>query len=357
MVQRANLDISFQCNTMSPTLWKRVTGSYFEGVFGSPVWMKLESYVNSQYKMDFGKLNDVSRVDFSLSKLGPSSQETLRRAKQAGGNSPQAWIGCPAWGHPEWVGKVYPRGTASGDYLKHYSRQFQAIELNTTHYRIPDRLTVERWKSTVPAGFKFCPKVPQAISHERVLRDSEALSREFCESVLHLGDRLGLSFLQLPPQFSPTELPVLERFFSQLPPEFLRGPGLAVEFRHSGWFRNRELIPGAFAVLDRWGVATVITDVAGRRDVSHASLPAPRTLVRFVGNELHPSDYERIDAWIERIAQWKELGLQELYFFVHQPADLLSPELITYLVPRLNQRCGWKLRLWEPQQEAQLKLL
>jgi uncharacterized protein YecE (DUF72 family) len=72
-----------------------------------------------------------------------------------------------------------------------------------------------------------------------------------------------------------------------------------------------------------------------------------------VGNSLHPSDFQRLDAWVERIAAWLVQGLQQLYFFLHQPDNTLAPELAVYFIERLNQRC--QLQLAVPQKQAQVQ--
>ena len=74
----------------------------------------------------------------------------------------------------------------------------------------------------------------------------------------------------------------------------------------------------------------MITDVAGRRDVCHLRLTSGKTLIRFVGNGLHPSDYERIRDWSNRLTEWTDKGLSEIYFFTHEPDNLLAPDLAQF---------------------------
>jgi hypothetical protein len=62
-----------------------------------------------------------------------------------------------------------------------------------------------------------------------------------------------------------------------------------------------------------------------------------------VGNNLHATDYSRIDAWVLRIQQWLMQGLEELYFFVHQSEEANSPVLAAYLIKQLNAVCGLQL--------------
>ncbi len=59
-------------------------------------------------------------------------------------------------------------------------------------------------------------------------------------------------------------------------------------------------------------------------------------MVRFVGNGLHPSDFSRIEEWATRLKSWFENGLQEVYFFTHEPDNLLAPELTAFCVRNLR---------------------
>jgi uncharacterized protein YecE (DUF72 family) len=83
-------------------------------------------------------------------------------------------------------------------------------------------------------------------------------------------------------------------------------------------------------------------------------LTTPTAFVRWVGNSLHKSDFDRIDAWIERIELWLDSGLETLYFFIHQHDELYSPEISGYMIEQLNKRCKLNIappKLLNPQGE------
>ncbi|MFD2514121.1 DUF72 domain-containing protein [Pontibacter locisalis] len=287
--------------------------------------------------MDFGKLQDVSHVDF---KLPPNHPDTLPLLKRSGSYlKPQAYVGLPVWVNKAWVGKYYPVGMPEKESLLWYGKQFNTIELNSTHYHIPSPDTIDRWRNMVPRGFKFCPKFPQLISHEAALRSTQDVTAAFCESIAGLEEKLGSSFLQLPPYFAPSQLPDLEAFLTFIPESI----PVTVELRHPDWFVDNVASLELFEVLEKYRVGTVLTDVAGRRDVLHMRLTTPSAMIRFVGNGLHPTDYSRIDAWVERLKVWFDSGLQQLYFFVHEPDNTLAPELAAYLIEKLNKACGFDL--------------
>lgn len=308
--------------------------------------------------MEFGKVGipGLDQIDFTLPPDDPRTWIALRKAREARSSQspPRVGVGAPVWGAKAWIGKVYPVGTNAKDFLYHYSRQFNSIELNTTHYGIPDETTIERWCDSTPNGFKFNVKFLQEISHRGPLSSHEQRLREFVAAILDLEDRLGLAFLQLPPTFSVDDLPELKKFIAQLPSGF----PLAVEVRHESFFFDHRLHPRFFDLLAQAGKHVVITDVAGRRDVLHTSLPGSKVLVRFIGNGLHPTDNVRISDWVARLHTWFNLGLEQIEFFVHQPEDRGSPELIASFIDQLNNECGFSIPKWKPMDQGkQLSLL
>ncbi len=292
--------------------------------------------------MDFGKLASIDKVNFTLPPDHPDTQTILTQSIPLSAE-PRVYVGCPVWSAKEWVGRWYPAAAKEKDFLYHYARQFNTIELNTTHYRIPDMDTIERWYEAASQDFTFCPKWPQQISHDALLTNTESATKAFGEAILGLREKLGISFLQLPPGFSLRQDTILQRFIEMLSPKV----PLAVEFRHPDWFSNKPEVLRMMDILRENGVGMVMSDVAGRRDVLHMHLTTSMAMIRFVGNGLHPTDYQRIDEWTDRLKQWFDQGLQTLYFFIHEPdPNTLSPDLSVYLIRQLNEKCG--LHLKEP---------
>lgn len=283
--------------------------------------------------MDFGKLPSVDRVDFTLAP-DPPQNAVLLGALPPRVLAPVVYLGATGYNMKPWVGRWYPPGTKDKDFLAHYGRQFNTIEHNTTHYRIPDAATVRRWQEEVPVDFRYCPKIPQTISHARDLGLSGREITLFCDAIRELKGTLGCCFIQLPPHFAVQQLPVLARFLEAFPADI----PLAVEVRHPSFFQESPAAADFFQLLQSYRVATVITDVAGRRDVCHLRLTAERVLIRFVGNQLHPSDYTRVQDWAARLALWCTAGLREAYFFCHEPDNVLAPDLAAFAAAAFSDR-------------------
>jgi uncharacterized protein YecE (DUF72 family) len=254
--------------------------------------------------MKFGKLEDISNVNFQLP-IDPKETKNLLQSLPHSDKKPIIYIGCTGWSMKEWVGKVYPKGSKPNDFLKYYTEQFNTIELNTTHYRIPTDDTIAIWKEASLEDFRFCPKIPQVISHSRDLGYGSGNVLAFCNAIQQLKEKLGCCFMQLPPYFGSNKLNLLEHFITNFPKHI----PLAIELRHESWFNDKEAFEDVFDLFERNNISPVITDVAGRRDVLHQRLTTDKVLIRFVGNNLHSSDYERIDQWVEQIENWLEDGL------------------------------------------------
>lgn len=287
--------------------------------------------------MDFGKLANIENIDFSLPAPPPETLEAL--CKNNSGQATKIYIGCPVWGDKDWVGKIYPTGTKPKEFLHYYATQFNSIELNGTHYNFPTEILIEKWKADVPTYFKFCPKLTQDISHFQRLVNTQGMVDDFCGAIRYLEQNLGTCFLQLPPNFSPRNIDDAIRFVEYWPKDV----ALSIEFRHTGWFSDKAAQKEMFAAMQYHNIGAVITDVAGRRDACHQRLTNSTVFIRFGANDLHPSDYPRMQAWAAQLHQWVQQGAKTIYFFLHTPIRHYNLELAIYMVDRLN-KLGYNLQ-------------
>lgn len=291
--------------------------------------------------MEFGRVKpeELDLVDFSLPPDPELTIKTLTALK--GKSSLQVHVGCAKWGRKEWLGKIYPPKTKEANFLDEYVKHFDCIELNATFYNVYPASTISKWKDKAESspGFKFCPKFSQSISHIRRLKNAEEITTQFYEGIMAFGDKLGPLFLQLSDNFTPKSFPEVKAYLEHLPKDV----PVFVELRHKEWFANSEARDNAFNLFHDLGIGAVITDASGRRDCVHMTLPTPHAFIRFVGNSLHRTDYKRVDDWVERIAQWKDMGLQSVWFFMHQHDERYSPELADYTSEQLNKKLGLEL--------------
>lgn len=285
--------------------------------------------------MKFGQVSNPEEIDFTLP---PTSEHTRALLQQSASNIPlEVYIGCAKWNRKDLKG-FYPRGTK--DELSYYSKQFNAIELNATYYDSPSKDQVEIWRDKTPEGFKFFPKIPATISHYRRLLNTEEYVKEFVDATVFFKEKLGMTFLQLHENFKPKDIDRIASFLSTIP----QGYPIAVEVRSHEWFADAQISESFYTVLQKAGATNVLVDTAGRRDMLHMRLTSPIAFIRFVGAN-HPTDYDRLLDWVKIIKEWKEAGLQKLYFFVHQNIEIESPLLASYFIENLNKEIGTNLTI------------
>jgi uncharacterized protein YecE (DUF72 family) len=100
-------------------------------------------------------------------------------------------VGTSAFTAAGWPGSFYPENLKPADYLTYYATQFGTVELDNTFYRAPSASTVRGWYNKTPVGFVFAAKVPQVITHEKVLVDCQGELTQFLKTMDGLGEKLG----------------------------------------------------------------------------------------------------------------------------------------------------------------------
>lgn len=73
-----------------------------------------------------------------------------------------------------------------------------------------------------------------------------------------------------------------------------------------------------------------MTDAAGRRDCVHMQLTIPKPMIRFVACGDDQIDRKRLDAWADRIKDWKSKGLLSAEFFISGHEEDKTPDNIKY---------------------------
>lgn len=283
--------------------------------------------------MDFGRVDTIEGIDFTLP---PDHADTRKVLASAAEGPLMVYVGCAKWNKNELRG-FYPRGTK--DELPYYASHFNAIELNATFYNLPSPKQIEVWRDKTPENFKFFPKISKQISHFNQLGNKPLIDK-YCSTIGHFEPKLGMVFLQMSEQFRYTKIDVLENFVARFPKYI----PLAVELRHSEWFNDPEKSERVYRLLLENSCANVIVDTARYRNLLHMRLSTPVAFVRFVGANVPHSDRSRLNDWAIRIAEWIDMGLRQIYFFVHQNTEVESPLLTSYFIEKLNAHTGLRLK-------------
>ena len=266
------------------------------------------------------------------------------------------YIGCPIWSFKGWVGNFYPEGTKPSEFLREYTRRLTTVEGNTTFYAVPAQKTLEAWSDEMPPNFRFCPKVPKAISHEGKLMDNVERAREFIDIMRQLGTRLGPMFLQLPPRYSPKLIGDLTAFLALWPSEVR----LAVEVRHLDWFDSPH-DESLNDLLSEHNVARVTIDTRPIRDLDGDDILAgsvyqsllearerkpnvpvvpTRTadfiFVRYIG---HP-EIEVNNPYLKEWGNYfipRLLEGADIYMFCHSPNNMAAPWLCRKIYAQIEK--------------------
>lgn len=249
-------------------------------------------------------------------------------------------LGCPVWACDAWRGGLFTERAPRRAFLEQYSSVFDTVEGNSTFYGLPSLATAERWADEAADGFRFALKFPRTISHDLRLVGAGRETDEFLAilEVLERGDRLGPSFLQLPPDFGAERFDDVARYLKRLPGEW----PFALEVRHRSWFDEGPNETALDGLLREVGVDRVTFDTRAlyaaeptddweRTSRSRKPLiplrhtvTGGRPFVRFVGR----NDVGSLDPWIEEwadvVTDWIVGGL-EPYVFTHAPDDRFGP--------------------------------
>ena len=183
-----------------------------------------------------------------------------------------------------WNGSFYPKGMRPADYLGFYAEHFHTVEVDTTFYACPTARTVENWKARTPEGFIFSVKVPQSITHEKVLLNRDAELKEFLDTMNILGEKLGPMVFQFP-FFDKWKIKDRHEFTDRLIP-FLKK--LPTERKFAIEIRNKKWLDAEFANLLRGHkIALVLQDrsfMPSPSELKFDPITAEWTYIRWLGD-------------------------------------------------------------------------
>jgi uncharacterized protein YecE (DUF72 family) len=176
-------------------------------------------------------------------------------------------LGTSAFTAAGWAGSFYPSDLPERDYLSYYAQHFDAVEVDSTFYRSPAASTVRGWYEKTPKGFLFAAKVPQPITHEKMLVDCKEEVAGFLKVMDLLKEKLGPLLFQFP-YFKRTKFKSGGEFVARLK-AFLKT--LPEGYRFAVEIRNRQWLDAKFAdTLRERGVALALVD--------HPWMPRPAEL-------------------------------------------------------------------------------
>jgi len=195
----------------------------------------------------------------SLFAIEPNAARPARQPAQREYGQPGLYLGTSSFTAKGWAGSFYPKGLPASEYLAHYAGVFRTVEIDSTFYGTPAATTVAGWYEKTPEDFVFAAKIPQVITHEKVLKNCDAEFEEFLDTIAGLKEKLGPLVFQFPSfgkfDLNRSEFEARLRAFLQR----LQGSPLqfVVEIRNQAW------LDAAFAALLReHKVCLALTDTS-----------------------------------------------------------------------------------------------
>lgn len=197
-------------------------------------------------------------------------------------------VGTSGWSYPSgkgtWNGIFYPKSRRHRfDELGFYAEHFDAVEVNSTFYRVPSLETTRRWAQRTPQDFEFAIKLYQKFTHPEMFleatgHDPSDLAttdvdefRRAIDPVASAG-KLGALLAQFPPSFKndPNARGYLEWLLAGF-----REYHVAVELRHRSFSDDPQ---ATLALLGEYGAALVqIDEPKFRFSIRQDLLPNVRT--------------------------------------------------------------------------------
>jgi uncharacterized protein YecE (DUF72 family) len=196
---------------------------------------------------------------FEMSKLEEAGILANSLSVERPYSEPGLLLGTSAFTANGWPGSFYPAGMRPADYLTYYATQFPTVEIDSTFYGTPSASTVKSWDEKTPSDFIFAAKVPQVVTHEKVLVNCDSEFEEFLKTMEILGPKLGPLIFQFP-SFDRWKFPKQESFLAVLTPFLKKLPDdhkFVIEIRNKTWLDAR------FAeMLREHNVALALTDTS-----------------------------------------------------------------------------------------------
>ncbi len=221
-------------------------------------------------------------------------------------HSDRIFIGTSGWDYSPWRSRFYPDELARENWLAYYGQQFRTLEINHSFYQLPEKATLAHWRTQVPEGFRFAVKANRYITHNKKLKDPQALA-----------DTLGPILFQLPPRWH-CNLDRLQQFLQTLP----KGFAYSFEFRNRTWH-----CPEVYDLLANHGAAFCIFDL--EQNPSEKVVTADHIYIRLHGPKAKPytGHYspQTLSEWAGALVDWSRQG-KTIYCYFNNDQNGCAPQ-------------------------------
>jgi uncharacterized protein YecE (DUF72 family) len=242
-------------------------------------------------------------------------------------------IGTCGYSYDDWKGRWYPPSLSKTKMLEYYAERFNAVEINSTFYRIPPARMMDSLVQRGGDRMVYAVKLNQQVTHKRDL--SESTVTAFLRSIepIAKAGRLGALLVQFPFRFhwNPENRNYLKSVVAAMKPL-----PVVAEIRHDSWDA-----PDALTFFEDRGLSRCVTDMPVLRGLPSTvrTLTGPIAYVRFHGrngrnwfdseNAADPYDYlysrGELLEWVEPIRELERSADTAFAFFnnhIHAQAPI-----------------------------------
>ena len=219
-------------------------------------------------------------------------------------------IGTSGWNYKHWLGPFYPEKFPAKNMLAFYAAHFDTVEINATHYHLPNFTSFENWRETVPRNFVFAVKASRFTTHMKKLKSPRESTEKFFVRAEKLRGKLGPILFQLPPRWK-VNVERLAAFLSAMP----RVHRYTFEFRDQSWFTAE-----VYDVLRAHKAALCFYHQMGYD--SPQEVTADFIYVRLHGTESkYGGSYPDtvLKEWARRIRRWRKQSKEIYFYFNNDP--------------------------------------
>jgi uncharacterized protein YecE (DUF72 family) len=201
------------------------------------------------------------------------------------------------------------------DWLEHYLKDFDTVEINASFYSWPTFASVQAWRRQPgDRDFVYTVKVCELITHLKRFKGTKTLIRDFGLIADILGDRMGCFLFQLPPSYRYTRAR-LDAIVNQLDPARRN----VVEFRHASWWNE-----DVYSAFREAGV--IFCSCSGPRLPDDLIRTADEVYVRLHG----PKRWYRHDYSDDELLEWankiKSSGARRAWVYFNNDSDARAPK-------------------------------
>ncbi|MGA9047459.1 MAG: DUF72 domain-containing protein [Dehalococcoidia bacterium] len=232
------------------------------------------------------------------------------------------YCGTSGFSYDDWVGMYYPPGLPRRNWLSYYAQEFNALELNSTYYTLPDISVMQSLVRKTGEGFLFSVKANQDMTHKR------QAGRDIYEAFVKIlqpliaANKLGCILAQFPYSFNQN---AVNFKYLQCYYDWIGGLPLVVEFRNATWLNEdvlkwmRERNIG-FCCVDEPQLPSLLPPVAEvTGDIAYIRFHGRNTAKWWQHDEAWERyDYtykrEELQEWLPKISQMNKLAKNTFIF-------------------------------------------